>query len=214
MFTKSTLLWVGMIFFAAGFIGMGGLYLLEKSEVPAFENQMTEDDASNQPRSAAFAMEAAEVTTTAADISSYEAKVGKFKLSLDGAYAIVVHNDGSLNGTASTQLEVGRKRDEQSGVVDAALNGYVKIEAYPSKSHGSRDQFVTSDTVLQAASAVEEKELIDRVPARKFTVATLGKTQKYYFEQNGVTYMIEAWDISNSETLDTLNNVINGFSFK
>ena len=213
---RTVFLWLGLGFFAVGFIAMTGLYLLEiggndgHAQAPANSTMSTTESASAHQSFISDAPESAPVEVVPV---SYQADVGKFKLDLDQFYSIIVHLDGDFEGGPSTKLEVGRKVNGTEGVFSAYLNDYVKIEAYPSSTHGGRDQFVNTDTVLGAASAIEEPASIDGVQARKFTVNTLGRTEKIYFENNGVTYLIEAWDTANGGTQDTLNDVIRGFSF-
>jgi hypothetical protein len=143
--------------------------------------------------------------------NSYTAKIGKFQLELDSEYVIVIHKDGTFDGVDSTDLRIARAQG--NGVAENLINDSVKIEAYPTKVNGTRDQFVTSDTVLQASSAKEERALVDGADARRFTVDTLGRTVKIYFENGGTTYLIEAWDTTNPETELMLEAVVRGFNF-
>ena len=140
--------------------------------------------------------------------------IGKFALSLDPEYTIGVEVDGTFDGVSSTQLVIGRSSKENTSLVSLALNDYVRIEAYPSKGFGTRDQFITSDTSIQAGFAKETKAKVSGVEARLFVLDGVGENRKYYFENDGITYLIEAWDLSMGDNQVMLEAVLSGFSFK
>ncbi len=142
----------------------------------------------------------------------YSAKASKFTLALPEEYRIIVRHDGGEDSYRSTQLTIGRTTGS-SGPVESAADDYVKIEAYPSDVNGTRDQFVTADTALQGNSADEAAKKIDGTDARQFTLEGVGKTVKYYFERDGMTYFIEAYDVSSGDTQLMLDDAIRGFRF-
>jgi hypothetical protein len=148
------------------------------------------------------------------DMATYAAKIGKFTLTIDPAYRIVVELDGGAEGGDATKLRIAKMVSDEAGVVMMPINEMVKIEAYPTKTNGSRDEFVTADTTLQATSAKESTANVGGVQARKFIVDGLGESAKYYFESNGTTYLIEAWDITTGDTQAMLDEVLSGFSLK
>jgi len=143
----------------------------------------------------------------------YAAQAADFSLSLGGEYRIVVENDEGSGKLRSTKLRIGRGSSSLPNAVQAAANDYVKVEAYPSSSNGTRDQFVNNDTALQGNFADESASSVDGVQARRFELEGVGKTVKYYFERQGLVYFIEAWDVSSGDTQIMLDDVLRGFNF-
>lgn len=145
--------------------------------------------------------------------AEYSAKIGKFTLALDPSYVIGVEIDGTFDGTASTQLKIGRSSKENTSVVSLAINDYVEIKAYPASVQGGVDEYVQGDTDVQAGIAKRSKTTVAGIEATKLEVDSIGSTERYVFEHNNVLYEIEAWDLSMGDTRVMLNDVIGGFSF-
>ncbi len=158
-----------------------------------------------------------ETTVSAAEESNergvYRAKAANFSLTLDDEYSIIVENDGGSDNLRSTKLRIARSGSDAEAPVMSGSDDYVKIEAYPSNVNGTRDQFVTNDTALQGNFADEAASKVDGTQARRFTLEGVGKTIKYYYERDGITYFIESWDVSTGDTQLMLDDVVRGFSF-
>ena len=159
------------------------------------------------------AVKEVEVSSDNPDRSQYDAVSANFSLDLDPRYQVVVEKDGGSDELRSTILKIGRKGADENGTISLRADDYVKVEAYPSAINGTRDQFVTNDTALQGNFADEAASKVDGVQARKFTLEGVGKTVKYYFERDGITYFIESWDVSSGDTQVMVDDVVRGFSF-
>lgn len=147
------------------------------------------------------------------DRTSYTAEAAPFSLDLDSTYQVVVEKDGGADSERATQLKIGRKNTDEFGSVSLRADDYVKVEAYPSDFNGTRDQFITNDTALQGNFADESSSSVDGIQARRFELEGVGSTIKYYFEREGITFFIEAWDVSSGDTQVMLDDVVRGFSF-
>ena len=145
--------------------------------------------------------------------SSYDAQAANFSLDLSDSYQVIVEKDGGADSLRSTKLRIARSVSGSDSTVKAPADDYVKLEAYPSAINGTRDQFVTNDTALQGNFADEASSSVDGTQARRFTLEGAGKTIKYYFERDGNTYFIEAYDVSSGDTQLMLDDVVRGFSF-
>ncbi len=207
------LLAVGLLFISN--LVIGTLYLLEKGSdaniVAANSNVGNTTDLLAQTDNSNLAKQQPEQKPS--DNVIYKSAIGHFSLELDNEYEIAVSQDSGADSNKLTKLQVGRRIFDKNGVISLGLDDYTKVEAYPSKFNGNRDQFVTADTALQSANFIESSQLIDGVKSRKFIIDGVGKTVKYYFERNGMTYLIEAWDTSSGDTSVMLNDVVKGFNF-
>lgn len=215
---KTTITWLVMGLLVISNIVLAMLYFSSGDEEPGVastENvEQISEDVAPAEENVAQSEETVEVLPASENRTIYEAKASKFSLNIPSEYQVVVDRDGGSGGLHSTMIKIGRKNADEHGSVSLAADDYVKIEAYPSDVNGNRDEFVTNDTALQGNSADESSTNIDGTQARRFTLNGVGKTIKYYFERGGVTYFIEAWDISSGDTNIMLDDVIGGFRFK
>ncbi len=208
---KTTLVWLAFGLLVISNLVLGLLFLMSEDDPVAVETPtetlpQVASEVTDEPRVSAPVDEGGTDT--------YKAKAASFNLDLDPEYRIIVENDGGNDRLRSTKLKIARGSAGESGPIMSEAADYVKVEAYPSKFQGTRDQFVTADTALQGNFADEASTKIDGVQARKFTLEGVGKTIKYYFERDGITYFIESWDISSGDTKMMLDDVVRGFTFR
>lgn len=213
---KTTLVWLalGMLVISNAVFAM--LYFTKNDNAASVTTvaNTTEEPAPTDVAAEEFPNMASQVATEAtAERTSYDAVAANFELNISPNFQVIVEKDGGDGSLRSTILKIGRKGTDDSGAISLKTDDFVKIEAFPSDVNGTRDQFVTSDTALQGNSADEAASEIDGVQARKFTLEGVGRTVKYFFERDGITYFIESWDVSSGDTLSMLNNVVKGFSF-
>lgn len=215
---KQTLTWLAFGLLATLTVVFAALYWIEISpdadEPTARADEQAETETKTQTFSSdATSSTAVEKTEQRIPTVNYEANVGKFKLALDPIYRVVVELDGDDQSGRATKIQIAREKQEAPGVIEMPLTAYVKLEAYPSKTHGTRDEFITSDTTLQDTTSKESAGNVAGVKARKFTITGLGETVKYYFESSGTTFLIEAWDVKTGDTQAMLDAVLAGFTF-
>ena len=212
---RTTIGWLVFGLLITSNVVLGLLYITKDSGSTGSASQSPQAEVAGQQTDQFPSMgEDSAVSIDSDEMVEYEAVASNFKLSLSSNYQVVVERDGGDGSLRSTIVRIGRKGAGVNDAISLRSDDYVKIEAYPSDVNGTRDQFVTNDTALQGNEADETATTIDGVEARKFTLNGVGKTIKYYFERDGITYFIESWDVDSGDTLPLLNNVVKGFRFK
>lgn len=195
----------------------GALYWLERGSTTNKMANSNADSSIENSDQTNFTVESS-VNSLALDenrqTTTYKSTVGKFALEINSEYIIAEESQvGGETPQDSVRIKVGRVTSSKDGIIALAANDHILIEAFNSKVNGTRDQFVTADTALQAGFSKESRSKIDGIDVRRFDLDGVGSTIKYYFERSGVTYLIEAWDVSSGDTEVMLKDVIEGFSF-
>lgn len=214
---KTTLVWIliGALVISNAVLSL--LFLTDTEQPTTGQNAVrdvfADQESATEKETVAVATARQEQLETAdTQPTTYESKTSQFALELAPEYVVVVEKDGGANELKSTILKLARRGDNPASV-SLGADDFVTIEAYPTKTNGTRDQFIAADTALQGNSAKESEANIDGTPARKFVLEGVGETIKFFFERGDITYHIEAWDVSSGDTRRMVDDAVRGFSF-
>jgi hypothetical protein len=204
-------LWIALVLLV--FLIGGGLFaylwLSEKDRADQL-NQQVDSLASQTQPSGSQQTEPAEVS------ASYQATVGKFTLTLDDNYYIIVEHDGGFEGGPITQLRIGTKGENGTQTVDSSSHESVSITAVPLNGENFEDRVANA---LSADEGVTQTKLesveVDGVDAEVYRLAGLFNDKKLFFTNSDVFYTITAGNAANDQSASeaVLTDVLAGFKF-
>ncbi len=198
-----TLLGVLVLVIAAGILGW--LYYTERDNRMQLENQVTTLNAKKDDVVAAPAVTAE---------AKYAAAVGKFNLTLNNDYSIVVDLDGGFEGGPATQLFIAKDNPAGSQTVSAPSHARVDIFAVPlgvGNTYASRVESETTDSGTEVKKL--EPVTIDGVSAEVYQLDGLFVYKKYLFQKNDIFYSITLGSADSSDSQTVLGDVIKESKF-
>ncbi len=146
--------------------------------------------------------------------AKYSAAVGKFNLTLNNDYSIVVDLDGGFEGGPATQLFIAKDNPAGSQTVSAPSHARVDIFAVPlgvGNTYASRVESETTDSGTEVKKL--EPVTIDGVSAEVYQLDGLFVYKKYLFQKNDIFYSITLGSADSSDSQTVLGDVIKGFKF-
>jgi len=201
--------WKRLVLIAVGIVllatvgTLGYLYWMERENTNKLQTQLDQKQSTkSQP------------TTTEQKPSDpqakYSANVGKFTLTLDDLYYIIVDLDGPFEGGPATRLAVAVRNDEGEQTVYSAEHSRITVDAYPLDS-GSYDSRVQAALTNYPDNKKLPSTKVDGVNAESYQLTGLFTDQKLFFVKNGIFYEITAY--SSDANQGVLSEVIKGFKF-
>lgn len=145
--------------------------------------------------------------------TTYTAKVGKFTLKLPSSYTVVQKLDSGGEGGEATVLNLAKKLNGDSNVVDLNYLTSFELSAINSDNE-TLDTFIkrlTSTGVTTDEITEKTPVKIDGVQARLFDIPGLGVTKKAFFTKNNVLYVVTFDD--NERGNKEFTDFVAGFKF-
>jgi Tfp pilus assembly protein PilX len=186
-----------IIFLVVGALGFGGWRIYDARHKKSSSAKVTTSQTNPSP--------AANPPASEVQRAVYSATVGKFTLSLDPKYTIIVRHYSGGEGCATTQLIIGNKDKTNSNVVYAETYTGVSVSAYAKGCTTVKDQANSDTADFQSKISLLGKD------TTKVGPWGIGDGAQYYFENNGVVYKISC--ASDSEAKPIFDDVIAGWTF-
>lgn len=184
------------------------LYMLQKDETASLQKELDTKSASNIEK------------TTSSDSSvikdsgetTYTAKVGKFTLKMPSSYTVVQKLDGGGEGGEATVLNLAKKVNGDSNVVDLNYLISFELSAITNLNNESIDSFVNTQATNSPDQPTEKTSVkIDGVQARVFDFAGIDVIKKVFFTKNNVLYTVTFDD--NERGNKEFTDFVAGFKF-
>lgn len=196
---------VGMLLFAA--LAAFLTYLWQQNDIHSLEQDKTQLS-SELAKSKTGTAEKVEPQDS--DNTLYNAKVGKFSLTLPKNYVVIQLRDGGGEGGPATSLLLGESASEQ-GVVNSPQYDAVSISAH-SIGGGSFREYVngeiSQDQPPQKLSSIK----FDGVEAEVYQLSGLGAPKGVYFVKDDMFYKVYLQDTTDASNRK-LEALAAGFKF-
>lgn len=139
----------------------------------------------------------------------YNAKVGKFTLTLPEKYVVVQKNDGGGEGGPSTILLFAEK-SSTAGILLSPIWDEVTMTAHPLQGGIFREN--VDGTLKDRDPQKQASVTIDGITAEVYLLNGFSQPKHIYFTKNDIMYSIEAVD--NSESANKkIDAIVAGFKF-